>query len=236
MIRIDKEIDGMTPGITWLKDEKTNKQFVFKPDTIYEEHKRELAAYEISRLLGVDCVEVERYVLDGKVGILSHDFKRDKRARYLDGYEIKHDISLKTLEPYVQKETLKKILDMIIFDALIKNFDRHPGNITFKLSARSAILDIVPLYDHGACFYEGQTEKTFFCWDTSKEQTHYQLIERIKDDLKYQAWLDEWLNNLIRLEYEGEYYELINFRKNKIIQILTTEDDGTLTPSNIFNP
>ena len=68
MIRIDKEIDGMTPGIAWLKDEVTNIQYVFKPDTIYEEHKRELAAYELSTNLNVDCVRVKRYIFEGRVG------------------------------------------------------------------------------------------------------------------------------------------------------------------------
>jgi len=198
MIRIDKEIDGMTPGITWLKDEVTNIQYVFKPDTIYNEHTRELAAYEISCILNVDCVRVERYVFEGKIGTLSCDFKTDKRARYVDGYEIKSDISFIALEQCVQEETLIKLLDMIMFDALIKNFDRHPGNITFKLNTKCAIVDIVPLYDHGACFHEDQTEKTYFCWGTSKEQTHYQLIERIKKEPKYKtltvAQYEEWRN------------------------------------------
>jgi len=234
MIKIGKEIDGMTPGITWLKDEETNIQFVFKPDTIYEEHKRELAAYEISCLLNVDCVNVKSYVFEGRVGTLSCDFKTDKRARYLDGYEIKPDITLKALEQCVREETFIKLFDMVMFDTLIKNFDRHPGNITFRLNKENAIMDIVPLYDHGACFHEGQTEKTYFCWDNTKEQTHYQLVEQMMDEPKYQVQVSKWLNKLVNLEYEGLYKELVALRKEKILQILTSKNSDIITPSGVF--
>ena len=165
---------------------------------------------------------------------MSRDFKTDKRARYVDGYEVKSDISLTALEKCVQEETLIKLFDMIMFDALIKNFDRHPGNITFKLNTKCAIMDIVPLYDHGACLHEDQTEKTYFCWDNTKEQTHYQLIERITNEPKYKLLALEWLDKLMMLKYEGSYKELVTLRKEKIIHILMNESKKGMTPSNTF--
>ena len=64
LVKIEKEIDGMTPGIVWLQSEQTGRLYIFKPDTDKEEHIRELRATRICDILGIEHVRPVKYVLD----------------------------------------------------------------------------------------------------------------------------------------------------------------------------
>ncbi len=56
----------------------------------------------------------------------------------------------KTLTKHLNKEYIERINDMIVFDYIIENTDRHFNNFGFMIDNNTRqIIDIAPLFDHG---------------------------------------------------------------------------------------
>jgi hypothetical protein len=81
-----EEVFGSTPGMVWMINRGTGKKALFKPDTGKLESKKELFVSKLCYLLDVSCVKVELFEHCGKPGILSHDYKTQKRFRTCDAH------------------------------------------------------------------------------------------------------------------------------------------------------
>lgn len=95
-----------------------------------------------------------------------------------------------------------KIFDIILFDALICNVDRHPGNIDLFIDSKTnKVIDVFPIFDCGNSLYHDvneigySTDKSEFFFDTHQEQVTYMLnygfrpSQQFNFDGAYERWL-----------------------------------------------
>jgi hypothetical protein len=151
-------------------------------------------------LLDVSCVKAELFEHCGKRGILSHDYKTQKRFRTCDAHCLHRSgekISSKTLTPgghiyteriaptfmgireHVPEKCSLSMVKMIIIDYLTRNDDRHAGNFGFYINSSGFIYDMLPLYDHGMCFNYGGWDISLFKWDGNLESFHKEMLEKV---------------------------------------------------------
>jgi hypothetical protein len=99
----------------------------------HDSHVYECAAYELSRLLGIESVPpcVLR-TFDGVQGSLQLWIEEAVTA-----YQDRQDSS----RPALEERLSESFQTMYLFDALIDNFDRHPGNILVDSRGRLWLVD-----------------------------------------------------------------------------------------------
>jgi len=172
--KIIDELDGVVKDKEWIIT-KDGRIGLFKPNS--EKYKYahicEKVAYELTKLIGMPCAEIELATKDGKVGIISYDFipKSDRfyngqdvtldvmgeekfkvnkgRFKYLgeDGYSVKLVVGL--LE---EKATRQAGINMIGSDSLTGHSDRHAGNWGILKNIESKETKAAPSYDNSATF------------------------------------------------------------------------------------
>ena len=129
----------------------------------------------IGRMLGLDCQKTELGVYsfnnENCWAVACEDFC-NKNERLLEFSTIKNGIidssnegqgkSLANVligienQKLIDAEELKKCFwDMFIFDALIGNFDRHPGNFGIIVNEEEQKARIAPIYDCGSTLFPG---------------------------------------------------------------------------------
>lgn len=95
-----------------------------------------------------------------------------------------------------------KIFDIILFDALICNVDRHPGNIDLFIDSKTnRVADVFYIHNYGTSLYHDADEigyskdKSDLFFDTHQEQVTYMLnygfrpSQQFNFDGAYERWL-----------------------------------------------
>ena len=157
----------------WLKNTTTGEVGLFKfPKTEHTgDYWAEKLAYELGKLLGIEVARTELGLCNGRIGSLSYNILNDGE-HLLEGYsiigetldfstssEIYDNIgvnySVELIED-VLGEQFNFILDLLVFDCLIGNTDRHHGNWAVITDDNDKWLKLSPLYDNGSslCYLE----------------------------------------------------------------------------------
>lgn len=112
----------------------------------------EFYAYQIGKILGVDAIP---YSISKWKGILCStcELFTSKDVSFVPVGRIVRSGGMKAVRDYYKNlgaEFEKVLNDMIIFDALIFNTDRHYGNFGFLIDSHTnKIIAPAPLFDHG---------------------------------------------------------------------------------------
>lgn len=145
--------------------------------TITYEHISEKLAYDIATLLDIPCAKIDIGTYNGRYGSMSYRINKDNEILmegiafiskiYADYdidklYDPKHNIyySLPMIFPIIKAlKCEEEFFQMMIFDALIGNSDRHHSNwavvVSFDYNIRFS-----PLYDNGSslCCYVKESD------------------------------------------------------------------------------
>ena len=112
----------------------------------------EFYAYQIAKLLGVNAVEYNLAKWKGRLCSTCELFT-SKEVSFVPVGRIITSGGLKAVKAYYESfgdEFVTALNDMIVFDAVIFNADRHYGNFGFLVkSETNEIIAPAPLFDHG---------------------------------------------------------------------------------------
>ena len=126
-----------------------------------------------------------------------------------------------TLTKYLSKDSMDKINDMIVFDYIIENTDRHFNNFGFTINNNSReIIDIAPLFDHGMSLHWNKipsiddydkhlTNKGTF--DVNNSSIAKEIIKL--NPKKYKSWVKELRLNIDKLDEVINELPDVNRRK-----------------------
>lgn len=112
----------------------------------------EYYAAQIARAMGIDAID---YNLSKWKGVLCStcELFTDKEHSFLPVGRLVKDGGFKAVFEYYQQlgdEYVNALCDMLVFDAIICNTDRHYGNFGFIVDNRTnQLLRPAPLFDHG---------------------------------------------------------------------------------------
>lgn len=148
----------------WVRD-KNNTKFLYKENKIHptgeytKENYSEYISMLISRQINVPCVDI---ILKDNA-ILSRVMSNDSLESFIEcSEEFSHSFHMSNLSTFnistlLNKEYnifYKEVITMLLFDALIGNSDRHPGN--FMHTSKQ----FYPLFDNGSslCAYVKESD------------------------------------------------------------------------------
>ena len=192
----------------------------------------EVIASKVADILGVNHIPYKLDSWRGKVCCVC-DLFTSEDIGYLPMAEfLKAEIgettkwTYKTLSKHLSSEQMEKINDMIVFDYIIENTDRHFNNFGFMIDNNTReIIDIAPLFDHGMSLHWNKIPQ----YDTySKDLTNKGTFdvnnsiiakEIIKlNPKKYKGWAKTLRLNLDKLNV---YINLVDdFKRRKWIKDL----------------
>ena len=189
---------GVVENKYWVINEN-GETALFKP---YDEYKNpvgaEIGAYQVAKDLGVSCAKIEEVTIGGVDGIISYDFREDEYTYCPGGrlWEKSHRLSLKRTDG--EKQTLntsgkpygditvrdiqtddrlkpleKSVIEMLLFDCLVLNNDRHGANWEMKIDKHGRIAGLAPLFDHGFCMNDESLDEVQFPWDKDGDDYVY---------------------------------------------------------------
>lgn len=145
--------DGMLPKC-WIKE--SNKQYLLKYTLgMGNQARGEFLASQVAKAFGLECVEYELCKHLGKIACKCENFCSEKIGfvaiyRLLDKFKNYQEYAFKARE-LIGSELFD---DMIIFDVLVLNKDRHYGNFGFLVdNETNELLAPVPIFDSGYCAF-----------------------------------------------------------------------------------
>lgn len=133
----------------------------FKFDITTNEICAEILSYEIAKSLQIPCARTYLAKYRNKEGIVSYDIGPYIQPCDDEGYSVKDFIHL------------EGFIEMCLFDYLIMNEDRHPGNWGITVDN----LSVAPLYDHNVCFGQDRIPNDFYYFMPNLTTSFYAEFE-----------------------------------------------------------
>lgn len=189
----------------WLVNPNTNEKGLFKFPKVKDQEKgtttgeywAEKLASEIGKMIDVKCADVDIGTYNGRVGSMSYNILKKQGDSFFEGiyfiqkrypYYNKNKLedtysnekySVQMIENSLMQDyefNIKQIYQMIIFDILIGNSDRHHSNWALaskkniENDIKTVIWNLCPLYDNGSslCAYEYNNDLSIFFKDKMK--------------------------------------------------------------------
>jgi len=211
---------GAVEDKKWVMNEG-GELALFKP---YDEFKNpigaELNSYKVALALGIPCARIEEVTISGVDGIVSYDFREDGFTYCPGGGLIEKavgftlvrensdgdiisphgepcgNITVQDIQTNKRLKPLEKgVIDMLFFDCLILNQDRHGKNWEIKLDIKGEIAGIAPLFDHGYCLNDDNVHKVRFPWRKDRNRYVYLSFENFFGKLceQYPSQIHDWL-------------------------------------------
>lgn len=199
--------DGAIKKI-WLTD-GTNR-YLYKQSKIHNsgevtfEHVSELLAMKIADMLGVSCVSI---CISNK-STLSRVMSTWSIKSFIEySEEFSHSYHLSNLQTFDISSLLNKnnnkywmeTCEMLLFDALIGNYDRHPGNFAYTEEG------FYPLYDNGSSLLA-----------YVKDSDVHSIL---KDRMRFDAMCLTKSKPVLRVGGKLTHFELINILKEQFHDI-----------------
>jgi len=179
-------------------------------NTGYEPYS-EYYAYQIASAFGIKAV---KYNLSKWKGILcsSCELFTSKNKSFVPVGNIVKSGGIEIIEEYYEKLGEKYYTffgDMIIFDAIICNTDRHFGNFGFLVDNKTnQIIDNAPLFDHGNSLFNFITKEDYLNKENLNKYVNSQSPCTYNDFFEYaKKFLDKRRKKMLK--------KLVNFKFQK---------------------
>ena len=224
----------------WLKDPKTNKIGLFKYTKTNKttEHVSEELASELANLIGLKCAKIDIGLYDSRTGSMSYLINNeteiliegiylinkiypnyDSNSMY-DKYKQEY-YSLEMIINSIQEYNITiDFLNIIIFDFLIGNTDRHQNN--WAVISSNDNIKMCPMYDNGSslcCYIEDEKIDSFLGNDKMKfdslVNTSSRSRIRIDKNIKKEPTHIEVIKYL-NLNYRNSIINLVETINNRI--------------------
>ena len=181
-------------------------------------------AYEIGKYMGLNMIP---YSINKWKGMLcsSCEIFTDENIGFIPVGRIVKKGGMKAVRAFYEElgpKYVRSLNEMIVFDAIICNTDRHFGNFGFLIdNKKNKIIDPAPLFDHGNSLFNFAGE----FWRDENELSHY--IYTLKPCV-YEDFMDEAvkvMDNRIKdkvrslLDFHYEKSGKYNYPKEKIKMI-----------------
>ena len=227
----------------WLqsKDQKIGlfKFPKFDPETkiITTEHVSEHIAHQLGVLLNVETAEVDLGTYQGRIGCMSYLLNKPNEAIiegavFISGLHPDYDMDeMQELESGRYYCLDYKWMQMMIFDFLIGNTDRHQNNWAILIKSvndEKSELDACPLYDNGSSL----------CCYISDDAAEGYLG---KDKNRFEALVNSKSRSMIRidgfLKRRPTHKEVVEYlvEKYPVARAIAKEFCKTMTPSVIHD-
>lgn len=230
--------------------DKFGKKAMFKyegDNYICSEACSEKLCYEISLILGYDCAKIELAKDEnGNLGILNYLFVDLNNVEHMDAVSYLNVHNQKRSEYYkisniksrldeFDKKLFKDFLKILVFDALVGEYDRHEEN--WGIQKENGKYKLSPLYDNGCNLLREFKNEDFAnkYYSGIKDFKHYilkskTLIYKEDSDKQYKHFeLIKYLKNLYPEDIQKELFNLYKLTDKKIEEIVLKIPDGLLT-------
>jgi len=244
----------------WLINPKTDTigLFKYRKSEFTTEHFSEKLASEIAKLIGIEAAEIEIGKYHSRIGtmsyqILENTFETRDDKMLIEGirlinnfypeynkdtlYDRKNNkyysISMikKALESYELIKLFDNVLEMMIFDFLIGNTDRHHSN--WALVQNNDEFIFCPLYDNGSslcCYihpddlndFLGNDHQRFMALVDSKSTSRIRINGKLKKEPRH--------TEVLKYIHTNYNERVIDFNKN-LVNILTDKKINELVDS-----
>lgn len=226
--------------------------------TITYEHISEKLAYDIATLLDIPCAKIDIGTYNGRYGSMSYRINKENEELlegilFISGllpeydkdklYDSKNKIyySLQMIFPIIDLlGFIKDFFQMIVFDALIGNSDRHHSNWAILRSNDG--INFSPLYDNGSslCCYVKESDidgilgkdiRRFTSLVTSKSKSRIRIDMCTKKE-------PEFIDVLVHIFCNEKYREYCVSIVEKIIERMTENNIKAILkdyPENILS-
>lgn len=147
----------------------------------------EFYAYQVAKRMGIDAVPYNLSKYNGKLCSTCELFT-SKDISFVPVSRIITDGGISAIIEYYKnlgEKYFSKLIDMLVFDAIVCNTDRHFGNFGFLVdNSSNNIVDVAPIFDNGlslCCFaMENDFENIEAYANTRTPATYNEFIEFIK--------------------------------------------------------
>lgn len=171
----------------------------------------EFYASQIARVMGVNAIEYKLSKWKGELCSTCELFT-SKEYSFVPVGRIVTSGGLKAVREYYEKlgeKYIKALDEMIVFDAIISNTDRHFGNFGFLVDNKTnEIVSPAPLFDHGNSLFNFAGRDSLSNYDAF-EQYANTLLPCVYDDFVAEA------KSVISPELTEKVRRLVNFKFKK---------------------
>lgn len=187
------EIEGSTEGMVWMNRGK--ERGLFKPDLSGNDFKIEQDVTKIAEFFGIDYCKVEKFVLNSIQGFISIK-KEFKRFEVINGYDLRYDSSSwkfnkirvdskekiypefidYSLEFFKDFPIYEDLCKIAFIDSIVKNMDRHLGNLSFILDINKNLCGVYPIYDNVSSLLNSNSENALLSPKSNKIYKHDEVL------------------------------------------------------------
>lgn len=243
----------------WLIEEDSQQigLFKFKKDEGTTDHISECIAYQLARLLEIECAQFELGIYNGREGSMSYSVLTKANQNLIEGInyinnkypqydinQLKDRESGKVYSLEMIKESLPdcvsfdKFLVIPLFDYLIGNTDRHQNN--WALISENGSSRLSPLYDNSSslCAYMKENElksclgNDAVKWRSVVDTKSKSIIRITADETKRPTHLEvlQYIKENYYEETQEIVYKILNIvNEENIDKILGDFDDSILS-------
>lgn len=168
----------------------------------------EFYAAKIAQMLGIEAVDYSLSMWKGKLCSVC-DLFTSKDVSFVPVGRIVRSGGMKAVKEYYASlgdDYVKALNDMVVFDAVIYNTDRHFGNFGFLVDSKTnTIIAPAPLFDHGNSLFNFAGRDALESVDAMKKYADT-LLPCIYDDFVQEA------RAVISHEQKNQLRSLLDFR------------------------
>lgn len=168
----------------------------------------EFYAYQIAKTMGLNVTEYTLGKWKGRLNSICKLFS-SKEFSFVSIYHLVNDGGWQSVLNYYKslgKQFYDDLVDMIIFDAIILNTDRHFGNFGFLIdNSTNTIQKTAPIFDNGLSLFHDALE------DDLEYIEKYALTKYMKNAGDFLLFCETIIDNRVKKKIA----KLINFRFEK---------------------
>jgi len=190
------ECEGSTSGMFWVTN--SSMRGLFKPDCSGKDFIIEETVTKVAEFLCIEHCKVVKATVNNIKGFVS--IKKDfKRYEIINGYDLRSDGYSKfnkvkvdsnnltypelidySLEFFKSTAVFDKLCKVALLDAIVKNCDRHLGNLSFIVNQNKNLVDLYPIYDNVGSLTNSDTENALLVPTLDRMYKHSQVLQYLE--------------------------------------------------------